>query len=151
MNWLGRILHYVISPLIFIFATKPRVRVILHDGEGRVLLIKGWLSRQQWSIPGGGIMMGESVEAAAIREIQEETGLVIDPKQLKFIGNVKARYPMRCTLHVYSAKTSSVIMPKLSTYRKIEIIDRAWVSIDNLPSNIHPLTGLLLKEQKHNL
>ncbi len=33
----------------------------------------------QWSIPGGAIHVGETMEQAVVREIREEVGIVIDP------------------------------------------------------------------------
>ena len=36
----------------------------------------------QWSIPGGVLEVGELVREAAIREAQEETGLIIEPGEL---------------------------------------------------------------------
>ena len=36
----------------------------------------------QWSIPGGVLKVGELVREAAIREAQEETGLIVDPGEL---------------------------------------------------------------------
>lgn len=35
-----------------------------------------------WTTPGGGVDNGESLEAAAVREIREETGLRLAPTQL---------------------------------------------------------------------
>ena len=51
--------------------------VVIHDG--RVVLIRRGKapSAGEWSIPGGAVELGESVEAALRREIREETGLEI--------------------------------------------------------------------------
>ncbi len=51
--------------------------------EGRVLLVKRKYSpkKGKWAIPGGAVNLGESLQAAAEREIKEETGLVIEAKE----------------------------------------------------------------------
>ncbi|MCI0584029.1 MAG: NUDIX domain-containing protein, partial [Chloroflexi bacterium] len=46
--------------------------------DGRVLLCRirpGNLGEGRWMLPGGGLEFGEAPEAAAIREVEEETGL----------------------------------------------------------------------------
>lgn len=55
-------------------------RVLLLDPDGRILLMRGRLpgdpeAPHVWFTVGGGIEPGESAEAAAAREIVEETGL----------------------------------------------------------------------------
>jgi 8-oxo-dGTP diphosphatase len=53
--------------------------VVLDDG-GRVLLAKRAHEplKGEWSLPGGGVELGESLETAVAREVLEETGLVVD-------------------------------------------------------------------------
>jgi 8-oxo-dGTP pyrophosphatase MutT (NUDIX family) len=58
---------------------RPTVRVLLFDPQGRVLLMKGRLPSRPdgpgyWFSVGGGVEPGESLEAAAVRELMEETG-----------------------------------------------------------------------------
>lgn len=40
--------------------------------------------KQHWGLPGGIIDAGETPRMAAVREVQEETGLTIDPDKLQF-------------------------------------------------------------------
>jgi 8-oxo-dGTP diphosphatase len=52
---------------------------VCRDDAGRLLLTRfaspGHPDSEKWTIPGGGIEWGESAEAAAHRELDEETGL----------------------------------------------------------------------------
>lgn len=52
----------------------PAVSAIVTDEEGRILLILR-TDNGYWSIPGGGLNPGESVAAATVREVKEETGI----------------------------------------------------------------------------
>ena len=60
---------------------KPRIAVrglILH--ENRLLLVNAYPGQQSdlWCAPGGGVEIGQSLPDNLIREVHEETGLVID-------------------------------------------------------------------------
>ena len=52
--------------------------------EERVLLIRRGTPplAGEWSLPGGRLELGESVEQAVVREVREETGLDVAPLQL---------------------------------------------------------------------
>ncbi len=58
-------------------APRPAARVIVLDGRSRVLLFKAVTPNgvEIWFTPGGGVEDGETHEAAALRELREETGL----------------------------------------------------------------------------
>jgi len=72
---------------------KPGVGlgVIIVNSEGKVLIQKRTGSHaQKYSIPGGGLEMGETFEAGAIREIQEEVGIEIkNPKVIAVSNNLE--------------------------------------------------------------
>jgi len=57
-------------------------RILLFDPEGRVLLFltkaPDTTGFARWITPGGGVDPGETHEQAAIRELREETGLVVE-------------------------------------------------------------------------
>jgi mutator protein MutT len=56
--------------------------VLIH--EGRVLLIRRGKEplKGRWVVPGGTVELGETLEDALVREVQEETGLVVRPLEL---------------------------------------------------------------------
>ncbi len=55
---------------------RLRVSVCLPDGDERILLVEHRKGPQRhWLLPGGGVEAGETLVAAAIREVQEETGI----------------------------------------------------------------------------
>jgi ADP-ribose pyrophosphatase YjhB (NUDIX family) len=61
---------------------RPGVAAVIFE-EGRVLLQRRDDNRQ-WGLPGGAVEPGESVHAAIVREVREETGLEVEP--LRLIG-----------------------------------------------------------------
>ncbi|RKT21150.1 ADP-ribose pyrophosphatase YjhB (NUDIX family) [Paraburkholderia sp. RAU2J] len=55
---------------------SPSVGAVIHDHEGR-LLLQEKSSDEAWSLPAGGIELGESPQEAIAREVMEETGYAI--------------------------------------------------------------------------
>jgi 8-oxo-dGTP diphosphatase len=56
--------------------------VLIH--EGRVLLIRRGKEplRGRWVVPGGTVELGETLEQALVREMEEETGLRVEPGEV---------------------------------------------------------------------
>ncbi len=92
-----------------------------------------------WSIPGGGVEVGESQEAALIREIKEETG--IDVKVLSFIdtADIILRDPSgeieyHFILNHYLCRAASFDIVPESSDTKVK-----WFLPNSLPvENSHP-------------
>jgi 8-oxo-dGTP pyrophosphatase MutT (NUDIX family) len=65
---------------------RNTARVLPVDGEGRVLLLHGWDPLRPddpfWFTIGGAAEPGESLSEAAVRELREEAGIVIDLDRL---------------------------------------------------------------------
>lgn len=63
----------------------PRVVVwagVLIRRDQSVLLVRQGYGERYWSLPGGTMELGESIDQAAIREVQEETGLHVRLKRV---------------------------------------------------------------------
>lgn len=61
----------------------PCVGVVCWRGDEVLVIRRGRAPRQgEWSIPGGKIEPGESLHAAALRELEEETGVTAEITRL---------------------------------------------------------------------
>lgn len=66
----------------------PAAAAFIRDETGRILLIQR-TDDGAWIIPGGFMELGESVAETVVREVREETGLVVEP--IRLIGIYSGR------------------------------------------------------------
>ena len=59
------------------------VGAVIVDGD-RVLLVQRGREpmKGRWTLPGGGLELGETLAEGVVREVQEETGLLVEPIEL---------------------------------------------------------------------
>ena len=66
---------------------REAARIVVFDAAGRLLMVHGHDSadpaRRWWFTIGGGLEAGESPREGAVRELREETGLIVDAAQLE--------------------------------------------------------------------
>ena len=118
----------------------PCVGAVIKDDRGRLLLIKRGHAPGAglWSLPGGRIEPGETDTEALVREMREETGLVIKVGQL--IGTVRRPAQDGAVLDIrdYAATvTGGSLRPG------DDAADARWVDASELASL--PLTGGLVE------
>jgi mutator protein MutT len=79
------------------YSFQVRVTGILINNN-QILIVKQRLSdKRPWSLPGGRLERGESMEQAIIRELSEETGLIVAVDTLLYLCDVP---PMSNIIHV---------------------------------------------------
>ena len=59
---------------------RPGVAAVIFRDEA--VLLQRRDDNGKWGLPGGGVEPGESVRAAIVREVREETGLAVEPVRL---------------------------------------------------------------------
>lgn len=73
----------------------PAVTGLVFDAAGDVLLVRQ-AENGDWAPPGGAIEPDESPHDAVVREVREETGLVVEPIALRGVfggPELRVRYP----------------------------------------------------------
>jgi 8-oxo-dGTP pyrophosphatase MutT (NUDIX family) len=140
-----------IAPELRPHRSRSAARVIITDGDSVLLLADtdpGLPGTRWWVTPGGGIDPGETPLAAAVREIEEETGLVVDAARL--LGPIATR----TVVHGYSdqvlsqteaffvltvAETFDPDAAGLTPDEQITLDGWAWHSLDDLASVPEPV------------
>jgi 8-oxo-dGTP diphosphatase len=85
----------------------PTVDVVILLPGDRVVLVERRYPPRGWAMPGGFVDEGETIEAAAVREAKEETGLDVRLEELLYVYSDPRRDPRKHTLSaVFVARAS---------------------------------------------
>lgn len=122
------------------------VRVILVR-EGRVVLVRHWLSPNVWTLPGGGINKGEHPSDAAIREVWEEVGYKINSFDGQ-LGIYRGRMGDKDSVIVLFTEDFDGGMKWLPN---LEIMERGLFDINKLPGDISPANRRRLVAYKNGV
>lgn len=97
------------------------------EQEEGILLVRQGTGRQYWSLPGGVVEEGESLDKAVIREVKEETGLDVQ------VGRLVAVYSKLSEDAV--AVTFQAEVTGGTAHADNEILECGWFPIDSLPDH----------------
>ena len=108
---------------------------IYHPEDGEILLLKVEDEKVSfWQPITGGIESGESPEEACLREIKEETGLVLACSNLTSLGDFMVKIDENLTIH----KNLFLV---LTEQKAIQISDEhvgaQWVALDKVSSQLY--------------
>ena len=104
--------------------------VFVRDGES-ILLVKQNYGGRYWSLPGGKMEHGESIDQAAIREAREETGLEVRIKRVVGIYSKVGESELAVTLE------GEIIGGSLQPVTAETSACRYW-PLDHLPNPVRP-------------
>jgi 8-oxo-dGTP diphosphatase len=114
--------------------------------SGKILLIKRGHPPYEgkWALPGGFMDMNETPEQAAIRELEEETGVKVKSlKQFRTYGAIDRDPRHRTISTVYFAILDDNL--RINTKAGDDATEAEWFSLDNLPELAFD-HGIILEE-----
>ena len=113
----------------------PKTPYLTVDGiiirEGKILLVERRYHPKGWALPGGFVEYGESTDDAVKREINEETGLIVNDVELLQVFSKPDRDPRIHTVSVVYICCTEGEPVSGSDVKNIKFFD-----LNNLPDNI---------------
>ena len=129
---------------------RPSVSAVIFDRRGR-LLLQQRSDGGQWGLPGGSVEIGESVAAAVVREVHEETGLTVVPRRLVGVYSDPAlqvvRYPNGNVWHYVNACFECAVRGgTLTTCDETLALD--WFAPRALPATLLPNHRIRIRDAR---
>jgi 8-oxo-dGTP pyrophosphatase MutT (NUDIX family) len=116
--------------------------VALREPGGKLLFVKRNGTGDEagtWAFPGGFARRGESEQAAAIRELGEELGMLLrQPLRVRFDSARPDGFTFSTFVHDVEKEFAPDLNEELSEYK--------WSGLDDLPQPLHPGVDRMLKE-----
>ena len=103
--------------------------VVIQDDEGKVLLVHLNYGDRSWSLPSGILDHNEGVDAGAVREVREETGLQVEITGVVGLYHVLAKHQLVVAFR--AAVTGGELVRKTN-----ETTDAMYWSADLLPERL---------------
>jgi ADP-ribose pyrophosphatase YjhB (NUDIX family) len=111
------------------------VGVVVWRGDGFLLVRRGKEpNKGQWSIPGGAQQLGETVFAAATREVQEETGLDVEVCALVDVVDGIMRDDQGELLYHYTLVDVVAESPEGEPIAADDAVAVGWFKLEDLPA-----------------
>ena len=127
--------------------TEPRVGigVLIFNSKHEILLGKriGSHGEFSWGPPGGHIHFGETMELCAIRETEEETGLIIQNPEFLAITNDFFEKEQKHYISIFM-RANYTLEQRIENKEPHKIEEWLWFDTNNLPAPLFlPLKQLI--------
>lgn len=109
-----------------------RVTGVLLQND-KLLVVKQKLSNRMWSLPGGKLENGESIEECLRREMFEETGLHTQMEKMLYVCEKKNVSPPVIHITFLVTQVGGEITLPTNEFDENPIFDVKWVDISKLP------------------
>ncbi len=138
--------EYPLAPLVSVGAVVVE--------EGRVLLVRRGKEplKGHWTLPGGALELGETLLQGVMREVREETGLMVEPVELVELLERIHRFEDRIQFHYviadYLCRVTGGALQAASDADAVRWVARSeWQSRSPLPDRtIDPVTAGVIEK-----
>ncbi len=127
-----------------------------HDGSGSFYLARRSENARDeqgtWDPGGGGLKIGETVEAAVRREVKEEYGA--DACSIEFLGYDDAFRKLKdgTPTHWLAMRFAVLVDPaEVSICEPEALVEGGWFTLDTLPTPLHSMFPKFLKKYQKQL
>jgi ADP-ribose pyrophosphatase YjhB (NUDIX family) len=111
---------------------KVDIRAVLFRGTDQILLVREKVDRGRWTLPGGWADVGYTPFEVAVKEAQEETGLIVRPvRLLALLDKRKHTHPLQ-PWYVYKAFILCEVEGGELEQETIETAGARWFRKDEL-------------------
>jgi len=104
---------------------------LIEEEDQLVVVLNRWPIGDVWSLPGGQLEAGESLTDCVVREVQEESGLLVAPVELAYVLDThNLVHDQHFLVHVFSCRL--VAGPLRVPERDEFVVDARWVKRDEV-------------------
>ena len=111
---------------------KVRATGVLIENNSLLLVKQKLSNNRNWSLPGGRVEPGETLEQALIREMKEETGLDVEPIRMLYVCDVAASGNTVLHITFLTKRIGGEIMLPTNEFDENPIHDVRFIPIDEL-------------------
>ncbi len=104
-----------------------------------------------WTMPGGKLEFGETIEEGAKRETLEETGIILNDVRVICVNTEKNEHAHFITIGAYCDNFTGEFSNEPELKEPDEIVRWEWFDINNLPSPMFPSSAHIIVNYRNKV